>query len=156
MLLNDIPVAMASLAGLSLGEMTLQNIIVAGISISVVLGVCVAVYRLYFHPLAKFPGPKLAAVTLWYEFYYDCIKAGQYVHEIRRMHQKYGKFCGQIYDVHNKDAFIHRVSAQRGLSQDPSSALVRTNCMSMTRGSLTSCTPVVGRRGIDIHSIPRR
>jgi hypothetical protein len=156
MLLNDIPVAMASLAGLVSGEMMLQNIIVAGIGISIVLSVCIAIYRLYFHPLAKFPGPKLAAATLWYEFYYDCIKGGQYTNEIGRMHQKYGKFCGQFYDVHNEGAFIHRISAQRGLSQDPSSVSVRTNCMSMTRGSLTGCTLVVGRRGIDIHSIPRR
>lgn len=50
----------------------------------------VAIYRLYFHPLAKFPGPKLAVVTLWYEFWFDCILFGQYTFEIGRMHETYG------------------------------------------------------------------
>ena len=48
------------------------------------------IYRLYLHPLAKFPGPRLAAATLWYEFYYDCILYGQYTFKIGRMHEKYG------------------------------------------------------------------
>ena len=48
------------------------------------------IYRLYFHPLAKFPGPRLAAATLWYEFFYDCILYGQYTFKIGRMHEKYG------------------------------------------------------------------
>ena len=52
--------------------------------------ISLAVYRLYVSPIAKFPGPKLAAVTLWYEFYYDVIKRGRYTWKIREMHQKYG------------------------------------------------------------------
>ncbi|KAG6010707.1 hypothetical protein E4U43_008547 [Claviceps pusilla] len=48
------------------------------------------VYRLYFHPLAKIPGPKLAAATTWHEFYYNVIGNGVFCWEIKRMHDKYG------------------------------------------------------------------
>ena len=54
--------------------------------------VWLVVYRLYLHPLAKFPGPRFAAATVWYEFYYDGLRRGQYTFEIGRMHEKYGKF----------------------------------------------------------------
>ena len=47
-------------------------------------------YRLYVDPIAKFPGPKIAALTLWYEFYYDVIKRGKYTLEIEKMHEAYG------------------------------------------------------------------
>ena len=48
-------------------------------------------YRLYFHPLAKFPGPKIAAATHWYEFYYNWWLQGKYIFEIERLHQQYGQ-----------------------------------------------------------------
>lgn len=47
-------------------------------------------YRLYFSPLSRFPGPKLAACTKWYEFYYDVILRGQYSFQIQRLHKRYG------------------------------------------------------------------
>jgi hypothetical protein len=47
--------------------------------------------RLYLSPIAKFPGPKIAAVTFWYEFYFDVVNGGAYVYEIEKMHQKYGE-----------------------------------------------------------------
>lgn len=53
--------------------------------------ITVVVYRLYFSPLAEFPGPRLAALTLWYEFYYDVVKRGRYTWKIMEMHAQYGE-----------------------------------------------------------------
>jgi len=47
-------------------------------------------YRLLLSPLAKFPGPKLAAVTGLYEFYFNFFKNGKFVFEIERLHNIYG------------------------------------------------------------------
>lgn len=50
-----------------------------------------AFYRLFFHPLARFPGPRIAAVTRYYELYYDVLKGGMYVWKIKDLHERYGK-----------------------------------------------------------------
>jgi len=63
-------------------------VVAFGISAFYVLGL--VFYRLFLSPIAKFPGPKLAAVTSWYELYYDVIKKGKYLYEIEKMHDKYG------------------------------------------------------------------
>lgn len=48
------------------------------------------VRRLYFSPISHIPGPKLAALTWWYEFFYDIVLGGQYTFKIIELHQKYG------------------------------------------------------------------
>ena len=48
------------------------------------------IYSVYLGPLSKFPGPKLAAATLCYEFYYDVILKGQYTFKIEDLHKEYG------------------------------------------------------------------
>ncbi|KAK2590015.1 hypothetical protein QQS21_012303 [Conoideocrella luteorostrata] len=53
-------------------------------------GIWLAIYRLFFSSLSAFPGPKIAAATAWYEFYYDVIKQGRYFYRISEMHEKYG------------------------------------------------------------------
>lgn len=48
------------------------------------------VYRLYFHPLSRIPGPKLTAITSLYEFYYDIICDGRFTFQVEKMHKQYG------------------------------------------------------------------
>jgi hypothetical protein len=59
---------------------------------SILYTAVLVIYRLYFHPLSKFPGPKLAAATLWYEFYHDIVHDGQLFRAIEQMHKTYGDF----------------------------------------------------------------
>ncbi|KAK5115234.1 hypothetical protein LTR62_001434 [Meristemomyces frigidus] len=48
------------------------------------------VQRVCLSPLARFPGPKLAALTRAYQFYFDVLLQGQMPWELARLHAKYG------------------------------------------------------------------
>ena len=49
------------------------------------------VYRLFFHPLAHVPGPRVAACTRLYVFYFDVIAGGsQFYIQIEKLHRQYG------------------------------------------------------------------
>ncbi|KAF2743348.1 cytochrome P450 [Sporormia fimetaria CBS 119925] len=63
------------------------------------------IYRLYLHPLAKFPGPRLAAVTSLYEAYYDIVCNGQYSRKISQLHDVYGPIIRVTpHELHIRDS----------------------------------------------------
>ena len=66
--------------------LTWHSVVVAVVAYYVTL----VFYRLFLDPLARFPGPKLAAASRWYEAYYDVVQNGQYYAKIVEMHKKYG------------------------------------------------------------------
>lgn len=57
----------------------------------------VAFYRLYLHPLRKFPGPKLAAVTKLYRAWYQIVHDGGQLKQWNKLHEQYGKLSHPTY-----------------------------------------------------------
>ena len=80
-----------------------QTMLSLGIGV-VVYVLWLAISRLWLSPIAHFPGPKLAALTMWYEFYYDSFLEGQYTFRIAEMHRKYGPIVRiSPYELHIDD-----------------------------------------------------
>ncbi|EKM57594.1 uncharacterized protein PHACADRAFT_206486 [Phanerochaete carnosa HHB-10118-sp] len=50
-----------------------------------------AVYNVYFHPLSRFPGPKLAAASLWWQAYLDLWENGSLSSKLAELHATYGE-----------------------------------------------------------------
>ncbi|OGM43368.1 hypothetical protein ABOM_008724 [Aspergillus bombycis] len=61
--------------------------ILAGAAITYILWL--SIYRLFFHPLSQYPGPKFAAVTNWYTAFYAW--RGDLHLQNRAWHDKYGE-----------------------------------------------------------------
>lgn len=78
--------------------------------------VTLAFYRLYLHPLARFPGPRLAAISTWYEGYYDIYQGGQYTFKIAQLHKQYGPIIRiSPHELHVSDAsFFEHLYRQDG------------------------------------------
>ncbi|RAH75491.1 cytochrome P450 [Aspergillus aculeatinus CBS 121060] len=54
----------------TLDQVSLKTYLVLGCTIVTSYALCRTIYLLYFHPLAKYPGPRLAAVSnLWYAYH---------------------------------------------------------------------------------------
>ncbi|KAI1807899.1 hypothetical protein F4811DRAFT_374474 [Daldinia bambusicola] len=70
----------------------LFSLIVGAVVVNLIIR---SIYRLYFHPLSKYPGPKIAAVSdIWYAYY---SLAGRWPWAIEDVLRKYGmlKACHQ-------------------------------------------------------------
>jgi hypothetical protein len=73
-----------------LTQLSRTTVIFAAFTLWIAYLAALAIYRLYFHPLAKFPGPKLAAVSKFYEMYYEVALRGQFTFHFKELHEKYG------------------------------------------------------------------
>ncbi|EME87126.1 uncharacterized protein MYCFIDRAFT_130725 [Pseudocercospora fijiensis CIRAD86] len=67
-----------------------SSLLLVVLAITLIYALGVVFYRLFYHPLAKFPGPRIAAATYLYEIAFDYFGHGAYLFEIERMHEKYG------------------------------------------------------------------
>lgn len=95
-------------------HITARNVLLAVVPAYLAYWALVYVYRITLHPLAKFPGPKLAAVSFWYEFYYDLWPhKAQYLWKIKELHEKYGPIV-RINPIHihiNDPAYLDEIYA---------------------------------------------
>ena len=70
---------------------SLQAFQIAGVAILFYF-ICILIYCLYLSPLAKIPGPKLAASTDWCERYYDLVLKARFPWKIKELHEIYGTY----------------------------------------------------------------
>ncbi|KAF9886623.1 hypothetical protein FE257_011263 [Aspergillus nanangensis] len=78
----------------------------------VVRGAWVALYRVYFHPLANIPGPVLAGASYLYSFWYNLNRGRLYL-QIQKIHEQYGPIVRispneiHLSDPENCDKIYH-------------------------------------------------
>lgn len=66
------------------------DIVVSLLTLPLAYTIYLLTSRIFLSPLRHIPGPKLAALTSWYEFYFDAIQQGRFVWKIKDLHSEYG------------------------------------------------------------------
>ncbi|KAH0588957.1 hypothetical protein H2248_004739 [Termitomyces sp. 'cryptogamus'] len=78
--------------------------------LAIIYFIALAVYRLFYHPLSKFPGPRLAAITDLYSAYYDLVLDGVLLDHLEHLHRTYGpvvRISPEQLHFNDPDAFNH-------------------------------------------------
>lgn len=65
----------------------------------VLYGICRVLVLALFHPLANFPGPKLAAVSDWWLIYHEVFLGESLTDILANLHEKYGKMLSYVSSV---------------------------------------------------------
>ena len=73
-------------------NIALREIVLAIVALYTIFIVVEGIRRVWFHPLSRYPGPRLAALTLWWQCYYDVFLngGGQLLAHLEPLHEKYG------------------------------------------------------------------
>jgi hypothetical protein len=70
---------------------TVAVALTAAFTTAVAYAVYTIIYNVYFHPLAKFPGPPIAQMTIYWKAYIECIENRSFSHVLVELHTQYGK-----------------------------------------------------------------
>ena len=73
------------------------------LGILIVHRIFVVLYRVFFHPLSRFPGPALAASTTLYRAYYQVYRDGDHLAQATRLHETYGDLSPSISEENKID-----------------------------------------------------
>ncbi|KAF8882793.1 cytochrome P450 [Mucidula mucida] len=79
-------------------------------------------FRLYLHPLRSFPGPRLAAITDYYQAYYAIWQNGMFAKHTEELHRIYGPVVRvRPNELHfqSPEAYFAIYSPHSGFTKDP-------------------------------------
>ena len=56
--------------------------------------------RLILTPLARFPGPKMAALTGFYEIWWDVFRGPRFPWKVAELHARFGDCIQKLFEAH--------------------------------------------------------
>lgn len=124
-------------------DITAFNVALGAIAAAAIYLTTKVIYRLYLHPLSRFPGPRLAAASYLYGAYYDVVEEAQFVFKLNALHDKYGPVVRiSPGEIHVRDsAFFETLHPGPGGRRTHRDKWHRANRANGAPGSLASAGP---------------